>query len=51
MILPWPIKEGFMDYLRGDQEEHPYDVGLKSSIEENLSECVEKRDFCELRVL
>ena len=38
MSLPWPIKEAFMDYVEGDQEEHPYVVGLKSGIEEKLSE-------------
>ena len=41
MSLPWPIKEGFMDYVRGDQEENPYAVGLKSGIEEKLSESCE----------
>ena len=40
MRLPWPIKEGFMDYVKGDQENHPYIVGLKSSIEEKLSEFI-----------
>ena len=38
MSLPWPIKERFMDQVKGDQEEHPYDVGLKSGIEAKLSE-------------
>ena len=51
MSLPWPIKERFMDQVKGDQEEHPYAVGLKFGIEANLSECVEKRALCELRVL
>ena len=45
MNLPWPIKEGFMDHVKGDQEEHPYVVGLKSSIEEKL------REYCEQRVV
>ena len=36
--FPWSIKEGFMDHVRGDQVEHPYDVGLKFGIEENLRE-------------
>ena len=31
--FPWPIKESFMDHVRGDQEEHPYAIGLKSGIE------------------
>ena len=39
MSLPWPIKEAFMDYVKRDQGEHPYVVGLKSGIEEKLSEC------------
>ena len=43
LSFPWPIKEGFMDHVRRDQEEHPYAIGLKSGIEENLCECVEKR--------
>ena len=34
--FPWPIKESFMDHVRRDQAEHPYVVGLKSGIEENL---------------
>ena len=34
-----------MDYVRGYQEEHPYAVGLKSGIEEKLSEFVCK-DLC-----
>ena len=38
--VPWPIKEGFMDYVRGDREEHPYDVRLKSRIEAKFSEFV-----------
>ena len=42
MSPPWPMKESFMDYVKGDQEEHPYAIGLKSSIEETLSECVEQ---------
>ena len=29
-----------MDYVEGDQEEHPYVVGLKFGIEERLSEFV-----------
>ena len=29
-----------MDYVRGDQEEHPYVVGLKYGIEEKLSDFV-----------
>ena len=45
MSLPWPIKEGFMDYVRKDQGKHPYVVGLKSGIEETLGEFCEKRDF------
>ena len=45
LILPWPIKEGFMDHVKGDQEEHPYAVGLKYGIEEKLSECGEQRDL------
>ena len=40
MSLPWPIKEGFMDYVSEDQEENPYVVGLKSGIKESLSEFV-----------
>ena len=39
---PWPIKESFMYHAKGNQEEHPYAIGLKSSIEETLSECVEQ---------
>ena len=42
MSLTWPIKEGFMDYVRGDQGENPYVVGLKSAVEANLSECCKK---------
>ena len=42
MSLPWPIKEGFMDYVKGDQEEHPYVVGFNFGIELKLSECVEQ---------
>ena len=42
MGFPWDIKESFMDHVRGGQEEHPYVVGLKSSIEEKLRECCEK---------
>ena len=38
MSLPWPIKEAFMVYVKGYQEEHPYVVGLKYRIEEKLSE-------------
>ena len=45
MSLLWPIKEGFMDYVMGDQREHPYVVGLKSSNEAKLSAFCEKRDF------
>ena len=30
-----------MDHVRGDQEENPYAVGLKSGIKENLRECCE----------
>ena len=41
--FPYPINESFMDHVRGDKEEHPYAFGLKSSIEENLRECCEKR--------
>jgi len=37
--FPWPIKEIFLDHMKGGQEEHPYIVGLKSGIEENLTEC------------
>ena len=40
MILPWPIKESFMEHVKGDQEEHPYVVGLKYGIEAKLSEFV-----------
>ena len=47
MSIPWPIKEGFMDYVRRDKGEHPYVVGLKSSIEAKLSECCEKIALCE----
>ena len=47
MSLPWPIKEVFKDYVKREQEEHPYDVGLKSGIEEKLSECVEQRALSE----
>ena len=36
-----------MDHARRDQVQHPYVVGLKSSIEENLRECCEQRTFCE----
>ena len=43
MSLPWTIKESFMDYVEGDQEDHPYVVGLKFGIEAKLSECGEKR--------
>ena len=43
MTLPWPIKESFMDYVRRDQEEHPYVVGLKSGIEANLREWCEQQ--------
>ena len=46
MSLRWPIKEGFMDYVRGDQEEHPYAVILKSGIEAKLIDCVEKIPLC-----
>ena len=42
LSFPWPIKGGFMDHVKGDQEEHPYVVGLKSGIEENMRECCEK---------
>ena len=47
MSLPYPIKEGFMDYVRGDQGEHPYVVGLKFGIEAKLRECCEQRALCE----
>ena len=40
MGFPCPIKEAFIEYVRGDEEEHPYAVGLKSGIEEKLSEFV-----------
>ena len=40
--FPWPIKESFMNHVRGDQEEHPYVVGLKSGIEANVIEWCEK---------
>ena len=40
MGFPWPIKEAFMNYVEGDQEQHPYVVGLKSSIEAKKSEFV-----------
>ena len=45
MSLPCPIKEGFMDYVKGDQGKHPYVVGLKFGIEAKLTECSEKRAF------
>ena len=32
-----------MDYVRRDQEEHPYAVGLKSGNKEKLRECCEQR--------
>ena len=51
MSLPWPIKEAFMEHVKGDQEEHPYVVGLKYGIVANLSECCVQRDLCELRVV
>ena len=44
MSLPWTIKESFMDYVRRDQEEHPYVVGLNSGIDAKLKECCEQRD-------
>ena len=34
-----------MEGVRGDQEEHPYAVGLKYGIEEKLSEFVCKEIF------
>ena len=40
MSLSCPIKEAFMDYVRRDQEENPYVVGLKYGIEEKLSDFV-----------
>ena len=40
MSLPWPTKKSFMDYVRRDQEEYPYVVGLKFGIEAKLSEFV-----------
>ena len=40
--FPWPIKENFMDHARRYQEEHPYYVGLKFGIEENLRQWCEK---------
>ena len=40
-----------MDYVRRDQEEHPYAIGLKSGIEAKYSECCVKRALCEWRVL
>ena len=45
MDLAWPIKEVFMDYVGGDQEDHPYVVALKFGIEAKLSEFVCK-DLC-----
>ena len=51
MILTCPIKEGFMDYVKRDQGEHPYVVGLKSGIEAKLRECCEKIYLCEWRVV
>ena len=51
MDLPWPINEAFMEGVRGDQEEHPYAIGLKSGIEEKLREFVCKRALCECGVL
>ena len=51
MSLHWPIKECSMDYVKGDQGEHPYVVVLKYGIEANLSECCVQRDLCELRVV
>ena len=51
MSLPWPLKEAFMDYVRGDQEENPYVVELNSGIEEKLSEFVEQRVLSEWRSL
>ena len=47
MSLPWPIKEGFMDYVRRYQGKHPYADGLNFGIEAKLSECCEQRDLCE----
>ena len=47
MSLPWHIKEGFMEFVKGDQGEHPYAIGLNSNIEEKLSEYCEQRDLCE----
>ena len=40
MGFPWPIKEAFMNYVEGDQQQHPYVVGLKFGIEVKLSEFV-----------
>ena len=51
MDLPWPIKEAFMEVVRRDQEEHPYDVGLKSGIEAKFSDFVCKRALCKCGVL
>ena len=47
MSLPWPIKEGCMDYVKGDQGKNPCVVGLESGIEAKLSECCKQRDLCE----
>ena len=41
LSLPYPIKENFMHHVKGDQVEHPYVVGLKYGIQENL------REWCE----
>ena len=40
-----------MDYVKRDQEEHPYAIRLKSGIEEKLSEFVCKRYLCKCGVL
>ena len=34
-----------MDYVKGDQEEHPYAVGLKFGIEAKLSEFASAKRF------
>ena len=56
MGFPWPIKEAFMNYVEGDQEHHPYVVGLKFGIEVKLSEFVCKElcvsvECCECLVI
>ena len=45
MDLPWPINDAFMEGVRGDKRENPYVAGLKSGIQESLSEFVCNR-YC-----